>query len=194
LSETGLNLTISILLRPSIDINRCFFLNEFISLALTDMLKIYGISASIKWPNDIYIGDKKVAGILVENVVVADKILLSITGIGMNVNQLTFSEDLPNPVSLAQLLGKSVDLTDVMNHLLKSYDQRYSELKAGEFRRMHSEYNSLLFKKGEHIRYTSDSKITDGTITEVNEEGELLIKSADDSNRSFQFGEIQLLI
>jgi BirA family transcriptional regulator, biotin operon repressor / biotin---[acetyl-CoA-carboxylase] ligase len=193
-SEAGLNLTISILLRPSMDINRCFFLNEFISIALTDMLKIYGISASIKWPNDIYIGDKKVAGILIENVVVADKILLSVTGIGINVNQVTFSEDLPNPVSLAQLLGKSVDLTEVMNHLLKFYKQRYSELKDDEFTKMHSEYNALLFKKGEPIRYSSGSEIFGGILTEVNEEGELLIKSADDSNTSFQFGEIQLLI
>lgn len=194
LSEAGLNLTMSILLRPSLDVSKYFFLNEFISLALVDTLKIYGIDATIKWPNDIYVTDKKIAGILIENVLVADKIVVSVTGIGVNINQVTFSENLPNPVSLAQLIGKSVVLTEVMNHLLKFYKQRYSELRDDEFTKMHSEYNALLFKKGEPIRYTSDSEIFEGILTEVNEEGELLIKSADGSNRSFQFGEIELLI
>ncbi len=194
LSEAGLNLTLSILLRPSLDANRHFFLNEFISIALVDVLKEYDISATIKWPNDVYIGDKKIAGILIENVLIADKIVTSIPGIGLNVNQLVFPPGLVNPISLSQLLNRTIDLAEVREKLLRSIREQYSCLSACEYKPMHEEYNSLLYRRGENIRYKVGGKISSGVLTEVNEEGELIIRTENNRYVNFLFGEAQIVI
>ena len=100
-SNTGENLMFSIVLKdPKISARDQFVLNEIASLAVVDFLSMHGISARIKWPNDIYVGLKKICGILIENSLNGSAISSSIIGIGLNINQRNFNVNLPNPTSM----------------------------------------------------------------------------------------------
>lgn len=100
-SAPGQNLLFSIVLKsPSLIAKDHFALNEMAALSVTDFLSAYGIKAEIKWPNDIYVGQKKICGILIENSFLGNAISSSIIGIGLNINQRNFNVSLPNPTSL----------------------------------------------------------------------------------------------
>ena len=100
-SNTGENLMFSIVLKdPKISARDQFVLNEIASLAVVDFLSMHGITARIKWPNDIYVGSKKICGILIENSLQGSAISSSIIGIGLNINQRNFNVNLPNPTSM----------------------------------------------------------------------------------------------
>ena len=110
-SEPGKNITMSILVAPSnVAPRNQFAISRAVAVAITDILDPiltpFGKHAAIKWPNDIYIDDNKVAGILIENTLGGNSIIRSIIGIGLNVNQLNFLSDAPNPISLAAVTGR----------------------------------------------------------------------------------------
>lgn len=124
-SEEGKNLLCSILLPPRKDL---FYLNVLVSVAVhkvirsllferSDLLSL-SEAVSIKWPNDIYYGDKKIAGILIENAILGNEVKYSIAGIGLNVNQTTFLSSAPNPVSLKLISGKETDIDALMQALM----------------------------------------------------------------------------
>lgn len=100
-SQPGENLTFSIVIKDfRIKSNEQSAISQVTALSLTDFLESHEISAKIKWPNDIYVGDEKICGILIENALKGQEIDWSIIGIGLNVNQLTFPDNLPNPISM----------------------------------------------------------------------------------------------
>ena len=111
-SEEGKNLLCSILLPPRKDL---FYLNVLTAVAVQRLL---GEGFTIKWPNDIYWQDKKVAGILIENAIIGNEVKYSIAGIGLNVNQTEWKSDAPNPVSLKQISGKETDIDALMQALM----------------------------------------------------------------------------
>ena len=116
-SEEGKNLLCSILLPPR---QNLFELNVITSVAVHRMISKLGISElTIKWPNDIYWRDKKVAGILIENAIIGNEVKYSIAGIGLNVNQIEWCSNAPNPVSLKQIYGIDFDVEEVAERLLK---------------------------------------------------------------------------
>ena len=124
-SEEGKNLLCSILLPPRKDL---FYLNVLVSVAVHKVIRsllfersgLLSLSeaVSIKWPNDIYYGDKKIAGILIENAILGNEVKYSIAGIGLNVNQTTFLSSAPNPISLKQISGKETDIDALMQVLM----------------------------------------------------------------------------
>lgn len=106
-SAVGENLTFSILLKPTNFLStRQFELSQVVALGVVDYLATHGIEAKIKWPNDIYVGDRKICGILIENVLSGDTLSVCIAGIGVNLNQTVFRSDAPNPTSLLIELGR----------------------------------------------------------------------------------------
>lgn len=124
-SEEGKNLLCSILLPPRKDL---FYLNVLVSVAVHKVIRslifersgLLSLSEAvlIKWPNDIYYGDKKIAGILIENAILGNEVKYSIAGIGLNVNQTTFLSSAPNPVSLKLISGKETDIDALMQALM----------------------------------------------------------------------------
>jgi BirA family biotin operon repressor/biotin-[acetyl-CoA-carboxylase] ligase len=154
-SEGGKNLTISIILYPSfLPIEKQFMLNKVVSLGVYDMItKLIGNTnslihkriAKIKWPNDIYIGDKKVSGILIENAIIGNKFLHSIVGIGVNINQEIFLSDAPNPVSLKNITGKKHKLKECLELLCFYIDKRYSQLKNNNYKAIDEDYLLTLY-------------------------------------------------
>ena len=115
-SEEGKNLLCSVLVESrKSKVERPFYLNVLVSVAVQRLL---GEGFTIKWPNDIYWGDKKVAGILIENAILGNEVKYSIAGIGLNVNQTTFLSSAPNPISLKQISGKETDIDALMQALM----------------------------------------------------------------------------
>ena len=110
-SERGKNLLFSVMLHPeNVPANRQFQISRAISLAIVDALGEWVGDLSIKWPNDIYWRNGKLAGILIENSLQGSMIRDSIIGVGLNVNQRAFHSDAPNPVSMYQLTGQETDI------------------------------------------------------------------------------------
>ena len=128
LSEPGKNLTASIVLKHDgtilsrVSADNQFIISEMISKAVVGLLADYGVDARIKWPNDIYVGDKKICGILIEHTLRGSSIINSIIGVGLNVNQTEFDESLPNPTSLAAERNlENFDLNELLVRLIDKF-------------------------------------------------------------------------
>ena len=121
-SEDGKNLLFSLLLRPSvIPASEQFVITEIVTLAIINALQDYiRQRITIKWPNDIYVGDKKLCGILIENALCGPTIDTCIVGIGININQELFVSDAPNPVSLKQLNGRDNDRGEILTEIYQN--------------------------------------------------------------------------
>jgi BirA family biotin operon repressor/biotin-[acetyl-CoA-carboxylase] ligase len=180
-SEGGRNLTFSILLKPTfLTVERQFDLNKAISLALNDVLRAYvGDAATIKWPNDSYIGNKKVAGMLIENMVSGSSIRNSIIGIGLNVNQTLFPEYLKNVTSLRQALHRDYDLVGLLGEICSAVEARYLQLKAGHLDRLTNNYTNQLYRLNSWAKFKSDNKFIEGKIIAVTHSGQLMLETSE---------------
>jgi len=144
-SESGKNLTFSVLLKPNVLIEEQFVLSQVVPLGIYDFLVKMGFEqVAIKWPNDIYVGSQKIAGILIENTLTANKIAHCIVGIGLNVNQTQFSPTI-KATSLALLTEKTFESEQLLNELLKCIEVRYLQLKANKYTLIKFEYLKMLF-------------------------------------------------
>ena len=203
-SEPGSNLTLSLLLRPEgIHVARSFCLSEAVAVAVAETVEAIapGIKVAIKWPNDIYVNDSKIAGILIENVISGSAISRSIVGVGLNVNQTEFLSDAPNPVSLKQLLPKvdfNVDvLAEVMvSDILGKVDQALSsECEAGE---ISGEYFARMWRgDGYYHRYYDHTRglYMNARIDSVAASGHItLTDQADGVARTYAFKEISAVL
>ncbi|MDE7160879.1 MAG: biotin--[acetyl-CoA-carboxylase] ligase [Muribaculaceae bacterium] len=147
-SEPGKNLTVSYYLRPEgVHPREQFAISEAIALAVADTLRRYGVEARVKWPNDIYVGDLKICGILIEHSLYGTEIRHSIAGIGLDVNQTVFLSDAPNPVSMANLTGREYDLVEVMEILSQNVERRMKCVRTPEGRiLLHDEFKRNLWR------------------------------------------------
>ncbi len=143
----------------------------------------------IKWPNDIYIGDLKIAGILIENSISSTKVQHSVIGIGMNVNEIQFPANLPNPVSLYLLTGKEYDIDaiaeNLRDQLLKFLDASLENWKP--------EYDELIYGKGKQNDFELNGQKISATILSVDDEGRILLDMGDHSIKSYFSHEINWL-
>jgi BirA family biotin operon repressor/biotin-[acetyl-CoA-carboxylase] ligase len=184
-SEPGKNLTFSIILYPSfLPARQAHSLNQAVCLALKDFAESLNIPVHIKWPNDVYHHDKKLAGILIENGVMGENIEYSIIGVGMNVNQTKFSAGLPNPVSLKMIAGKEFSTDELLKKVLISIGIRYSQLKTGGYGEIKDEFEINLYRLREKRHYQAENEIFEGIICGVDDAGQLVIESQG-RNRSF---------
>ncbi|MDO8366176.1 MAG: biotin--[acetyl-CoA-carboxylase] ligase [Saprospiraceae bacterium] len=138
------------------------------------------LSHSIKWPNDLYLGDKKTAGILIQNALSGSNLQSAIVGIGLNVNQLEFPADLPNATSMARTLGHKFDLEEVADRLFEGLERRYLQLKAGHRSAIKAEYEEHLWRRGENSRFvrSADGSAFEGVILGVTEQGLLRVETS----------------
>lgn len=193
-SGKDLNILMSVLLRPGIHAEKFFFLTEIASLALTDLLSEIGISAKVKWPNDIYSGAKKIAGLLIENAITSGIIESTVIGIGLNVNENVFPENLPNPVSIGIITGKDHNIDHLLELLLNKLMARYTSLLSGAYPDIHKEYNSCLFRRNEPNRFSFKDQQFEASIESVREDGLLVLKTESGKFRKFTFGDLEMII
>ena len=195
-SAEGENLTFSFVLEPRfLPVKQQFLLSEAIALALVDTFAACGIDASIKWTNDIYVGDRKIVGMLIEHNYSGTTLARSIAGIGINVNQTVFDPSLPNPVSMAQLAGCTFDRTQVLDTFLEKCGHRYRQLEQGEAEVLQEEYRRRMYRLGRRHRYRIPGRgEVEAIIEGVHPTGELLLRHADGSSGEYLFGEIEFVI
>jgi len=192
-SETSKSLTFSLLLKPSfLLISKAFDLSICVALAIHDCLNELRPGFQIKWPNDIYFENKKIAGVLIENQITKSRYHQAVVGIGLNVNQDEFN-DLPNAISLKQIVGVEFPLEKVMERLCETLEARYLQLRAGKFEALKQEYLSKLYRFQETHFFKSHNEIIQGSIVDVLRNGRLQVELSDGEFRDFDIKEIEFL-
>ena len=195
-SRKGENLTFSVVLEPMfVAIAEQFSVSEVVALSLVDMLAEYGIEARVKWTNDIYVGDRKLVGILIEHSLAPTTLRRTIVGVGINVNQREFDPSIPNPVSMAQLLDRELDAEEVLKCFLIHLQRNYELLRSGSKEILHERYNSLLYRKNEWHTYAlpNGEKIT-AKIVGTAPSGALCLEDEQGKTKDYLFKEIEFVI
>lgn len=198
-SEEGKNLLCSIILPPR---QNLFELNVAVAVAVRRLL---GEGFTIKWPNDIYWGDKKVSGILLENAIIGNELKYSMAGIGLNVNQTAWKTDAPNPVSLQQITGKVYDIHELMLRLDAEVQKALSE-------DVWEEYKAHLYRRdgfwpfverAVSVAPTNNVQRDDvqGTkeqflarISDVLPTGEIVLREENNNERIYHFKQIRYVV
>ncbi len=178
ISEKDKNLTFSILLKPNLLIQNQFLISKVISLSVVGFLKEFGLkNVKIKWPNDIYVGDKKIAGILIENSIRNSSIYNSVVGIGLNVNQINFDSGIKNPTSIIKETRKELlSLDKTLDQLLFFIEKKYLQFKSGKIEFIHQEYLNNLYWYNEMRNFKTKNDSFKGVIIGTNSIGKLKIK------------------
>jgi BirA family transcriptional regulator, biotin operon repressor / biotin---[acetyl-CoA-carboxylase] ligase len=191
-SEAGKNLTFSLILKPTfLPVHEQFYLNIFASLAIHDLLKDKtDATIRIKWPNDILINGKKVCGILIENQIQGPQVSNTVIGIGINVNQLTFT--LSSATSLAIETGLVHDTSVLLDQLLGLLERRYLQLRESKYNAMRSAYISQLYWIDEHRLFASSGTSFEGKITGIDASGRLKLLTPE-GERAFNIKELSYL-
>jgi len=190
-AERAKNLLFSIILYPiHLHANQQFFISEAISLSIKDVLADHTGDISIKWPNDIYWQEKKIAGILIENAITDVTLGYSIVGVGLNVNQDVFRSDAPNPVSLKQIIGKDSDRTMLLEKIQDRLFYYYNQFDADLLNKV---YNEALFRRDGWHWYSDNQTSFLAQIIRVEKDGILVLKLKNDTIRTFSFKEIKFL-
>jgi len=198
-SEKGKNLLCSILLPPD---KNLYFLNIAVGVAVYHTVQTvlqrsgltakrsYSEAVSVKWPNDIYWQDKKVAGILIENAIIGNEITYSIAGIGLNVNQTEWHSDAPNPVSLKQISGKDYDIERLMNRLLEAVHAVLNEPEQDVW----AYYKAHLYRREGFWPYEDNNGQFLARIKDVLPTGEIVLRDQKGKERIYHFKQIRYVI
>lgn len=194
-SETGKNLLCSVILYPAfLPVSRQFALNQAVSLAVVALIEdLAGVSSQIKWPNDILVNEKKIAGILIENNLRGNVLISTIAGIGLNINQLVFRNYSYAAVSLSSLSGKTYELKECCDLLFSKLDKFYESLRMGDYENMHDQYISHLFRLNEPAMFEINGKPAEAIIRGVRNEGDLVLEMADGNVRFIRTREVKYL-
>ena len=180
-SEPNKNLTFSIILKPTfIQTSDQYQLTMALAVAIAETveetLSKFRIQKStfIKWPNDIYVGSKKICGTLITSKISNDHIKQAICGVGLNVNQTEFPEWVPNPTSLKLLTNEECELDTLLDSLLENIESNYQQLKE-DSKKIERKYLQRLYRLGQISDYVYQGKQIRATITGVNRFGQLML-------------------
>ena len=194
-SEKGKNLTFSLILYPTLAADQQFVLNKAISLGIYDFLiaELPGQKVSIKWPNDIYVEDKKACGILIQNSVMGNKLDYMVIGIGLNVNQTLFISNAPNPVSMKMITGLDYKLDDLLQKLLQSIFERYTFIRPTTGK-IENDYQRALFRLWEWHEYLVKGSKVFSRITGTTAYGQLVLEYESGETQVLDMKEVQFII
>lgn len=189
-SERGKNLLFSMLIHPAeILASKQFYVSMMTANSISKVVTSYVRDVSVKWPNDIYVGDRKICGILIQNTLQGSAIKNSIIGVGLNVNQLCFESDAPNPVSLANLTGRLHDREMVLRQLTEAFEAEWADWEG-----VRSRYLSLLYRRKGFHRYRDGHGELMAELVTVEDDGRLLLRDVDGHTRHYAFKEVQFII
>lgn len=193
-SEDYKNLIFSIYTNPKIEIDDYFVLSMLVSLGICDYLHFKGVFVQIKWPNDIYYKNNKLAGILIENSLMNDCIVESIIGVGLNLNQTEFSDKLLNPISLANITGKKYDIENEISIISNNILKRIKTYKSVDYKQIKTEYLDKLFRFDLLSTYRIKGNVITAKIIDVKPDGYLVVKTNKNDIKEFYFKEIEYVI
>ena len=188
-SAKGKNLLFSTVLYPSqIAIEEQFIVSQLVSVAIKQTLDKYADGFSIKWPNDIYWNDKKIAGILIENSLQAGKIKWMIIGVGLNINQEVFLSNAPNPVSLKQITRKRQARKEILNEICKKIELLYTKF---DYLAIRTAYIESLYRKNGFYPFRADSETFEARINQIHPDGQMELETQSGEIRGFYFKEVE---
>lgn len=197
----GLNITLSMLLRPeAVAAREQFAISEAVALGVRDTLRHFlgrGAQIAVKWPNDIYVADSKICGILIENTLSGARIDRSIVGIGLNVNQERFESDAPNPVSMLQIAGRTFPLDEVETTLCRTIASLFDTyIAAGRLDELHAIYRESLWRREGLHPYldTATGERFDAAIHNIGPMGHLTLRDSGSRLRTFAFKEVAFIL
>ena len=183
-SEADKNLLCSIMLPPN---KNLYFLNIAVGVAI---IRLISEPLTIKWPNDIYWRDKKVAGILIENAIIGNEVKYSIAGIGLNLNQTKFVSNAPNPVSLKQITGKEYDIDQWMKDLLDAIQAVLNEPEEAIW----ADYKAHLYRREGWYPFEDKNGTFEAHIGDVLPTGEIILCDRQGNQRIYEFKQIRYVI
>jgi BirA family biotin operon repressor/biotin-[acetyl-CoA-carboxylase] ligase len=210
-SAEGQNLTFSMILKfakgnseqivenrlPGIAVKDQFSISEMTTVSITEYLLANGIKAKIKWPNDIYVGDKKICGILIENTVSDDYIENSIIGIGLNMNQTSFPAGLLNPISMINITHCEYEIRDSLVELIHTIVLNIKTLADEASRKgLRERYMASMFGINENRHYRDCLKgyEFEGRIKGISDDALLIVEMPDGTSNRYAFKEISYII
>lgn len=200
-SEKGMNALFSLLCHPEfVAPAEQFIISQCIALAVQQVLQRHIAEAgwsdevSIKWPNDIYVGDKKICGILIECDLMGKHISNCIIGAGINVNQSVFVSDAPNPVSLKQIIGADMDTSVVMHEVVDMFCEYYERVRGGRKKEVSGEYMSHLYRRTGLHKYRDVRGEFMAEIAGIEPSGHLLLRFDNGNTVRYGFKEVEFII
>ncbi len=194
-SERGKNLTFSLIIYPHyIPPEEQFTISKAVSLGLCDYLKTMMDHVTIKWPNDVYVQDRKIAGILIENAIARNTITHSIIGIGLNVNQTIFRSDAPNPTSVKLRIAKEKNLHTMLPVVATFIENRLLQLETERGFSISDDYIANLYRLNQFHKFTKNGIEFKAKIIKVNDEGHLILMKEDKTYDTYRFKEVNFII
>lgn len=194
----GKNLTFSILVRPrNIAADRQFAISRATAVAIADTLTRLMPNVpeiSVKWPNDIYAGDRKICGILIENVLTGTVISRSVIGVGINVNQEEFLSDAPNPVSMRQLTCREFPVDELLDLFADAIIRAVEAEDSSQGNLTRDIYMRRLWRRDGFYPYRDTSGEFSARIAGVDSMGFLTLQLPDGSERKYAFKEVSFII
>jgi len=187
------NLTFSLILYPTwLTTQNSFLLNMITTVGIYKTLNIYiPNELFVKWPNDIYYQNKKIGGVLIENIISQNKIKASIIGIGLNINQTTFS--LPNVSSLSLICGHEFNLSNLLTQLTHAIQTQYNRLSQEEIESLQKDYLATLYWLHEKRNFQNKKGYFQGIIQEVDAIGRLIIENENKELEHYNCQEISFI-
>lgn len=197
IAEPERNTTLSLIVKPTfLNSKNAFYLSKITALALYDVLTEIlcngQFDIKIKWPNDILVNSKKIAGVLIENSILNEAVQWSVIGVGLNVNQKDFGEIKP-ATSLNLLSGKHYNLDSIMEFFFTHYEKWFLRLKKGDFSLIDETYEKLLFRLNEFSQFEQNKTRFKAKVIGVNESGLLLLEMEDKTQKSFDIKDVQFI-
>ncbi|MCR4857143.1 MAG: biotin--[acetyl-CoA-carboxylase] ligase [Bacteroidales bacterium] len=194
-SEEGKNLLVSFYFEPGIPASRQFLFNQYFSVATCRFMAQRVSDVAIKWPNDIYVGGKKIAGILIEHVIQGDKLKHTIAGIGINLNQDRFPSEIPNPTSLWMETGKHYDVEEFLHQYQQFLRAQYAQLSVlpAAANALREAYLGRLYQRDIPHRYRIQGQETTATILGVDDFGRLQLRDENGTDYSCGTKEVVFL-
>jgi BirA family transcriptional regulator, biotin operon repressor / biotin---[acetyl-CoA-carboxylase] ligase len=193
-TQKGKNIMLSIVFNTEfLPVYQQFQLSISTSLGCLDFFHRYTTNnVKIKWPNDLYWNDRKAGGILIDNIIKGDLWQWAVIGIGININQTSFSANLPNPISLKQITGETYDIVKSAKELYEDVMTRFDDLRKNQFENLYSLYNQSLYRLKEQIKLKKDNIVFNTTLIGVAPQGQLITK--DVIERNFDFDEVEWVL
>ena len=198
-SEAGKNLLFSILAHPQgIKVQEQFYISEAIALAVSDSVIAfigpeYADGVSVKWSNDVYWKDFKMAGILIENTLQGDRILDTVAGVGLDVNQEVFVSDAPNPISMRNITGREFDIDALLNDIVERFIN-YMELPDDKRQEVDKLYRNRLYRREGYHEFRDENGIFKACIEGIRPDGCLMLQTRSSEHRVYEFKQVQFIL
>ena len=175
-----------------------FSKSEAVALSVEYFLARHGIEAKVKWPNDIYVGNRKICGILIRHSVMGAFVEYSVIGVGINVNQVAFVSDAPNPVSMRQITGRRYDVASLYGEIAAIMESRLERIGYEDYRKsLHEEFMKSLWRgdgKEHMFMDVAAGETFSAAIAGIESHGPMRLRLSDGTERTYAFKEVAFVL